>query len=138
MKEILNVKVKHREEFRPFAPVVPREMAQEIFQCDSSLPSITDYMLMVYPTKDNWQDKIPSVVHVDGSARLQTTSKESNPLYYDLLNEFSKLSGVPVLINTSFNVRGEPIVCTPKDAYNCFVNTEIDYLVLGRFLITKQ
>ena len=81
---------------------------------------------------------IPSVTHVDGSARLQTVTREQNPLYYDLIAEFEKLTGVPIVINTSFNVRGEPIVCTPSDAYLCFMRTNMDHLVLGSFLLDKK
>jgi len=95
-------------------------------------------MLMVYPVKKEWHKKIPSVTHVDGSGRLQTIRKEDNPLYYDLIKEFGKLSKIPILINTSFNIRGEPIVCSPNDAYRCMMGTGIDYLVAGNFLIKRE
>ncbi len=115
MQEILNLKVKHREKFRPFAPVVCKDDAEKYFECDIPIPDPTDFMLMVYPIKEKWRKIIPSVTHVDGSGRLQTIEKNQNPLYYDLIKEFGKLSGIPILINTSFNIRGEPIVCTPLD-----------------------
>lgn len=138
MQEILNLKVKHREKFRPFAPVVCCDDAQKYFDCDNPIPKPTDFMLMVYPILKKWHDKIPSVTHVDGSGRLQTVRKEQNVAYYNLIKEFGKLSGIPILINTSFNIRGEPIVCTPKDAYRCMMGTEIDYLVVGKFLVKRS
>ncbi len=137
-KEALNLKVKHRENFRPFAPVVCAEDATEYFECDVPLPKPTDYMLMVYPIRPKWRDKIPSVSHIDGSGRLQTIRRNQNQMYYDLIKEFGKLSKIPILINTSFNIRGEPIVCTPHDAYRCMMGTEIDYLVMGKFLISRK
>src|SRR3989338_4258863 len=95
-------------------------------------------MLMVYPVKEEKRKLIPAVTHVDGSGRLQTIRKEQNPAYYGLIKEFEKLSGVPILINTSFNKRGEPIVCTPEHAYRCMMGTGIDYLVMGRFIIARK
>lgn len=136
-KELLNTKVKHREKFRPFAPVVCVDDAAKYFVCDEPLPEPTDYMLMVYPVRKEWQEKIPSVTHVDGSGRLQTIRRQQNELYYDLIKKFGALTGVPILINTSFNIRGEPIVCTPRDAYRCMMGTGIDYLVMGNFLIKR-
>ena len=138
MQEILNLKVKHRESFRPFAPVVCEDDAKKYFNCDVPIPEATDFMLMVYPIKKEWQKKIPAVTHVDGSGRLQTVRRHQNPLYYDLIKEFGKLSGIPILINTSFNIRGEPIVCTPNDAYKCMMGTGIDYLVMDKFLIKRE
>lgn len=138
MQDILNKKVKHREEFRPFAPAVLREEAGKYFEVDDPLPAITDFMLMVYPTKKEWAGKVPSVVHVDGSARLQTVREKPNVLYYQIIKEFSSLSGLPIIINTSFNVRGEPIVCSPLDAYRCMMGTEMDYLVIDKFLISRK
>ena len=88
--------------------------------------------------KQEWQKKIPSVTHVDGSGRLQTIRREQNHLYYDVIKEFGKMSGIPILINTSFNIRGEPIVCTPYDAYKCMMGTGIDYLVMDKFLINRE
>ncbi len=138
MQEILNLKVKHREKFRPFAPVVCEEDANKYFECDKPIPEPTDFMLMVYPVKKQWRKKIPAVTHVDGSGRLQTIRKEQNPRYYNLIKEFKKLSGIPILINTSFNIRGEPIVCTPSDAYRCMMGTGIDYLILENFIIKRE
>lgn len=138
MQEILNLKVKHRESFRPFAPVVCEDDALTYFECDVPIPEPTDFMLMVYPIKKQWHHKIPAVTHVDGSGRLQTIRKDQNPLYYGLIKEFGKLSGIPIIINTSFNIRGEPIVCTPFDAYKCMMGTGIDYLVIDKFLIKRS
>ncbi|HLD10920.1 MAG TPA: carbamoyltransferase [Candidatus Nanoarchaeia archaeon] len=138
MKEILNLKVKHREKFRPFAPVVCEDDALRYFDCDTPIPESTDFMLMVYPIKKKWHNKIPAVTHVDGSGRLQTIRKYQNQLYYNLIKEFGKLSGIPILINTSFNIRGEPIVCNPHDAYKCMMGTGIDYLVIDKFLIKRD
>jgi len=137
-KELLNAKVKHREPFRPFAPAVCEDDALTYFDCDDPIPEPTDYMLMVYPVRKKWQKVIPSVTHVDGSGRLQTVRRDQNPRYYDLLKAFGKLSGVPILINTSFNIRGEPIVCSPYDAYKCMMGTGIDYLVMDTFLIARE
>ena len=138
MKDILNLKVKHREGFRPFAPVVCEDYAMKYFDCDDPIPEPTDFMLMVYPIRKEWHDKIPSVTHVDGSGRLQTIRRHQNHLYYDVIKEFGRLSGIPILINTSFNIRGEPIVCTPYDAYKCMMGTGIDYLVIDKFLIKRE
>jgi len=138
MQAILNQKVKHREKFRPFAPVVCTQDASLYFECDSPLPESADYMLMVYPVRQEYRERIPAVTHVDGSGRLQTIRREQNPLYYDLIKEFGKLSGIPIIINTSFNIRGEPIVCTPFDAYRCMMGTGIDCLVMDRFLIKGE
>jgi len=137
-KELLNTKVKHREIFRPFAPVVCEDDALEYFDCDRPVPGPTDFMLMVYPVFRKWHKKLPSVTHVDGSGRLQTIRRKQNPLYYDVIKEFGKLSGIPILINTSFNIRGEPIVCTPYDAYRCMTGTGIDCLVIDRFLVKRE
>ncbi len=134
MKDILNLKVKHREHFRPFAPVVTVEDAHKYFEMGMSEEP---YMLFVYPIKEKYHKLIPSVTHVDGTGRLQTISKKQNPLYYDLIKEFGKLSGIPILINTSYNIRGEPIVCIPQDAYRCMMGTGIDYLVIGKFLVKR-
>ncbi|MEK6879728.1 MAG: carbamoyltransferase [Nanoarchaeota archaeon] len=138
MKEILNLKVKHREKFRPFAPVVCIEDANKYFDCNKPIPEAADFMLMVYPIKEQYHKKIPAVTHVDGSGRLQTVRGDQNKLYYNLIKEFGRLSGIPVLINTSFNIRGEPIVCSPHDAYKCMMGTGIDYLVIGDFLIKRE
>nr|AIF17254.1 carbamoyltransferase [uncultured marine thaumarchaeote KM3_76_G12] len=131
MKDILNEKIKHRESFRPFAPCILEECASEYFDVDVSSP----YMLLVAPVKK--PEKIPAVTHVDGTARLQTVSKDINLLFYNLITEFYKITGVPVLINTSMNVRGEPIVDTPEQAYNMIVKTDMDYIVMGDYIIKK-
>jgi len=131
MKDILNEKIKHRESFRPFAPSILEEHASEYFELDIPSP----YMLLVAKVKK--PDKIPAVTHVDGTGRLQTVSRKANPLYYDLINEFYKLTGTPVIINTSMNVKGEPIVNTPSQGYAMLRKTEMDYLVMGNFLISK-
>ncbi len=138
MRDILNLKVKHREKFRPFAPVVCKDDALKYFDCDKPLPEPTDFMLVVYQIKKRWHKRIPAVTHVDGSGRLQTISRHQNPLYYDLIKEFGKLSGIPILINTSFNIRGEPIICTPYDAYKCMMGTGIDYLIMDKFIIKRE
>ena len=129
MKDILNEKIKHRESFRPFAPSVLEEYASEYFDIDIPSP----YMLMVAKVKK--PEIIPAVTHVDGTGRLQTVSNDANPLYYDLINEFYKITGVPVIINTSMNVMGEPIVNTPEQAFQMIVKTDMDCLVLGNNLI---
>jgi carbamoyltransferase len=136
-KELLNEKVKHRERFRPFAPVVCADDADEYFECDQPLPEMTDYMLMVYPVREKWRKRLPAVTHVDGTGRLQSIRRAQNPLYYDLIKAFGRRSGIPILINTSYNIRGEPIVCTPADAYKCMMGTGIDALMMGSFLIRR-
>ena len=95
-------------------------------------------MLMVYPIRESWKKRIPSVTHVDGTGRLQTIGYDQNPNYYNLIKAFGKLSSIPILINTSFNIRGEPIVCTPYDAYRCMMGTGIDYLIMDKFLIKRS
>ncbi len=137
MKDILNLKVKHREHFRPFAPVVCEDDATDYFICDKPLPKPTDFMLMVYPVKAEKRKLLPAITHVDGSGRLQTIRKKDHPLYYGVIKEFGKLSKIPILVNTSFNIRGEPIVCNPYDAYKCMMGTGIDYLVMGNFLVKR-
>ncbi len=138
MQDIMNLKVKHREKFRPFAPVVCADDARKYFECDNPLPSPTDYMLMVYPIRKEKRKEIPAVVHVDGSGRLQSVRKGQNDRYYDLIKEFGRLTGTPILINTSFNIRGEPIVISPYYAYRCMMGTGIDYLVLDRFMVKRS
>ncbi|MHC1577941.1 MAG: carbamoyltransferase family protein, partial [Candidatus Methanospirareceae archaeon] len=135
MQDIVNLKIKFRESFRPFAPTVLLDKAAEYFVLDREQQS--PYMLLVTQVREE-KRVIPAVTHVDGSARVQTIAREDNPLYYDLIAEFYNLTGVPVLINTSFNVRGEPIVCTPEDAYRCFMRTKMDDLVLGDFMMSKE
>ncbi|PIP65555.1 hypothetical protein COW95_01160 [Candidatus Peregrinibacteria bacterium CG22_combo_CG10-13_8_21_14_all_49_11] len=130
----VNLKIKFRESFRPFAPTVLEEKASEWF--DLHVPS--PYMLLVADVHPDKRDKIPAVTHVDGSARIQTINQEQNPKYYKLIQAFEQKTGCPVIINTSFNVRGEPIVESPKDALNCFLHTQMDYLVMGNCLLDKQ
>ena len=132
MKDVLNEKIKHRELFRPFAPSILEEYASEYF--DLTIPS--PYMLFVAKVKK--PDKIPAVTHVDGTGRLQTVSREANPLYYDLINDFYKITGVPVVVNTSMNVRGEPIVNTPEQAYAMIIKTEMDYIMMGNYMIQRR
>jgi len=134
MKDIVNKKVKHREEFRPFAPSILIEKASKYLMHNYDSP----FMTINFETNSNARKKIISATHVDGTARAQTISQERNKLFYDLIKEFEKLTNVPALLNTSFNVKGEPIVCNLEDAYNCFMNTGIDYLVLGNYLISKD
>ena len=131
MKDILNEKIKHREAFRPFAPSILEENVSDYFEIDRTSP----YMLMVAPVKK--PEDIPAVTHVDGTGRLQTVSRNANLLYYDLINEFYKITGVPVIINTSMNVMGEPIVNTPKQAHQMIVKTDMDCIVMGNYLVKK-
>ena len=150
MQSVMNLKVKFRESFRPFAPVVRRERVADYFELDVESP----YMLLVAPIRTDLRrppppgiqgfellkqprSTLPAVTHVDYSARVQTVERDGNPLLYDLLLRFERATGCAVLVNTSFNVRGEPIVCTPDDAYRCFVNTEMDYLVIGGFVLDR-
>jgi carbamoyltransferase len=153
MQAQVNLKIKFREGFRPFAPSVLRNRVSDYFELDTESP----YMLLVAPVKKDRQipmsadqrqlwgiDKlnvprsdIPAVTHIDYSARIQTVSRDTNPDYHDLIEAFERRTGCPVIVNTSFNVRGEPIVCTPEDAYRCFMRTHMDYLVLGPFLLRK-
>ncbi len=137
MRDIINEKVKHRELFRPFAPVILEEHIHTYFKADLELPISARYMLMVYPFRKIGFTDVPAVVHVDKTGRLQTLHKQDNPLYYDIIKEYHKLTKVPIIINTSFNVRGEPIVCTPEDAIRCFLKTDIDYLVIDQFIVSK-
>ena len=131
MKDILNEKIKHRESFRPFAPSILEEYVTEYFEIDRNSP----YMLFVTPVKK--PENIPAVTHVDGTGRLQTVNRNANPLYYDLINEFYKITKIPVIINTSMNVMGEPIVNTPEQAYQMIVKTDMDYIVMGNYLVKK-
>ncbi|VAX18023.1 Nodulation protein nolO [hydrothermal vent metagenome] len=154
MQSIMNLKIKFRESFRPFAPSILRDKVASYFEIDSDSP----YMLLVAPVKEdrrvamtNDQRKlfgieklnvarsdVPAITHVDYSARVQTVDEKRNPAYYKLIQKFEELTGSPVIINTSFNVRGEPIVCRPEEAYKCFMRTEMDYLVLGDYLLDKK
>ena len=154
MQSQMNLKIKFRESFRPFAPSVLRERVSDFFEIDADSP----YMLLVAPVRKHLRcemteeqenlfgieklrlqrSTIPAVTHVDYSARIQTVRREDNPLYYDLIAAFGRLTGCPVLVNTSFNVRGEPIVCTPEQAFACFMRTEMDCLVMEDFVIRKD
>ncbi len=154
MQKRMNLKIKYREGFRPFAPTVLEESIQDYFDVDKPSP----YMLLVVPVNEanrnkmpdnynelplykrlyNERSDIPAVTHIDFSARIQSVAKETNPKYWELINEFKNKTGYGVIVNTSFNVRGEPIVCTPEDAFRCFMNTEMDYLVMGNYLLEKS
>ena len=133
MKDYLNNKVKHRENFRPFAPVILEEFEMDYFKLKQTSP----YMLLAPETNDRYIVSIPSVVHVDKTARVQSVNANNNPYIYGILQEFYKLSGTPVVLNTSFNDNGEPIVESPDDAINTFLSTQIDVLVLENFIIYK-
>ena len=153
-QSVMNLKIKYRESFRPFAPTVLREHVHEYFELDADSP----YMLQVAPIKEERQipmsegqerlfgiqklnvprSDIPAVTHVDYSARVQTVRREDNPRYYDVIKAFQSLTGYPVVVNTSFNVRGEPIVESPEDAYRCFMRTEMDFLVVGSYILDKM
>lgn len=134
MKEKINEVVKHRQPFRPFAPIVLADRSSEIFEGEEESP----FMLLVKKVKPEWKERVAAIVHVDGTARVQTVRRETNERLYRLLQEFDRITGVPVLLNTSFNIRGEPIVETPEDAVRCFLTTGIDYLVLHDLLIGKN
>ncbi|MFJ8593449.1 carbamoyltransferase [Streptomyces sp. NPDC093598] len=135
IKDIINERIKHREQFRPFAPVVLEHLAPEVFELGKKKSS--PYMTFVVPVRPEYQDKIQGACHVDGTSRIQTVTDQSNPLLARLLREFNELTGIPCLINTSFNVAGEPIVCSPADALSCFLKTEMDHLFLGNFLVSR-
>jgi carbamoyltransferase len=126
--------IKDREDFRPVAPVVLEEKAKEWFRNARRSP----YMLFVFDVMPAAADAIPAVRHVDGTARIQTVSREQSPLYYDLISAFERRTGVPVLVNTSFNTRGEPIVCTPRQALESFWTSPLDALVIGPFVVEKR
>jgi carbamoyltransferase len=132
MKAVLNARIKRREAFRPFAPSILLEKVGEYFEKDYPDP----FMIKVYPVKAPKRSLIPAVTHVDGTGRLQTVSKEDNPLYWGLIKEFEKLTGLPLILNTSFN-ENEPIVCKPREAIDCFLRTKMDVLVLGNYMIRR-
>ena len=132
MKKILNLKIKMRESFRPFAPSIIRESVIDWFETDYDVP----FMLQVYQIKEEKRKEIPSVTHVNGSGRLQTITEKQNPLYYKLIREFEKITGVPIALNASFN-ENEPVVCKPAEALDCFLRTKMDVLVLGDFFIKR-
>ncbi|HEY5604711.1 MAG TPA: carbamoyltransferase C-terminal domain-containing protein, partial [Gammaproteobacteria bacterium] len=133
MKDILNLKIKRRESFRPFAPSILREQVPEWFEEDDDVP----FMMKVFQIRAEKRAEIPAVTHVDGSGRLQTVSKTTNPRYYHLIDTFRELTGVPILLNTSFN-ENEPVVCHPKEALDCFLRTRMDVLVLGDYFISRK
>ncbi len=133
MKDILNLKIKRRESFRPFAPSILRESVTEWFEEDDDVP----FMMQVFQIKEEKRAQIPAVTHVDGSGRLQTVSADSNPRYHQLISAFKDLTGVPIILNTSFN-ENEPVVCRPEEALNCFLRTKMDVLVLGNWFIQRE
>ena len=134
MKEILNGKVKKRESFRPYAPVVLEERAGEFFELAGASP----FMLLAPMVKQDKKSIIPGVVHVDGTARVQTVQQDTNYKLWRLIKDFESITGVPIIINTSFNLRGEPVVCSPEDAMACFRKSDMDYLVLGNFVLERR
>ena len=133
MKDILNARIKHREAFRPFAPSVLAERQNDLFEQDHPSP----FMLHVYKIRPEWRERLSAVNHVDDTGRLQTVSRNENRLYYDLISAFDKKTGIPVILNTSFN-ENEPIVCRPSEAIECFMRTKMDALVIGSFFCQKQ
>lgn len=133
MRDLINQKIKFREKFRPFAPSVLEEHIGEYFEMDSPVP----FMEKVFPIRPEQQHKIPAVTHTDGTGRLQSVSRQANPLYWDLIHAFANKTGIPMILNTSFN-ENEPIVCTPEEAFQCFQRTKMDTLVLGSFYIERS
>ena len=136
-KEVLNLRVKHREAFRPFAPVIPLEEARNWFEMDGISPD-SGFMLRVCPFKEDKKAQVPAVVHVDGTGRIQTVTKEANGRFYDLIKKFQEKTGVPIILNTSFNIMGMPIIETPQDALLCLLSTGIDYCVLEDTIVKKR
>ena len=133
MKEILNQKIKRRESFRPFAPSVLRESVEEWFEEDDDVP----FMMKVFQIKEHKRSQIPAVTHVDGSGRLQTVSEKTNPRYHALIKQFCSITGIPILLNTSFN-ENEPVVCLPDEALDCFLRTKMDVVVLNDYFIRRK
>jgi carbamoyltransferase len=133
MKDILNLKIKRRESFRPFAPSILREAVSEWFEQDDDVP----FMMQVYPIREDKRSKIPAVTHVDGSGRLQTVNAETNPRYHQLISAFGEMTGVPIVLNTSFN-ENEPVVCKPEEALDCFLRTKMDVLVMGNYMVVRS
>jgi len=133
IKDVLNAKIKRRESFRPFAPSILREAVAEWFETDDDVP----FMMKVFQIRSKYRDMIPAVIHVDGTGRLQTVHKETNPRYYRLIEHFRDLTGIPLVLNTSFN-ENEPVVCYPEEALDCFLRTEMDALGLGNFFIERK
>lgn len=139
MKDIVNIKIKFREPFRPFAPSILAERAEEYFDLpDAASHYPTRFMLMVTPVREDKREVVPAITHVDGTGRLQTVRKETNPRYHGLIERFGAATGVPMLLNTSFNLRGEPVVTTPANAWHTFTHSGMDALVLGNYLIVKE
>jgi len=134
-KDLVNAAVKYRESFRPFAPAILAERVHDYFHAEPA--GCVRFMERVYQFREEVRDKVPAVVHVDGSGRLQSVEREQNSRFYDLITEFEKLTGVPIVLNTSFNLNGEPIVCTPADALRTFFSCGLDALVMGDYLIRK-
>ena len=133
MKDVLNFKIKRRESFRPFAPSILREAVPQWFEVDDDVP----FMMQVYPIREEKRAQIPAVTHVDGSGRLQTVTRETNPRYYRLIEAFAGLTGVPMVLNTSFN-ENEPVVCKPEEALDCFLRTKMDLLVMGNWVVERR
>ena len=133
MKELLNAKIKRRESFRPFAPAILRASVAEWFEQEDDVP----YMMQVFQIREEKRALLPAVCHVDGSGRLQTVHRETNPLFHRLITTFFFLTGVPILLSTSFN-ENEPVVCTPQEALDCFLRTKMDMLVLGSFVLERR
>jgi carbamoyltransferase len=133
MKEILNNKIKRRESFRPFAPSILREQVGEWFEQEDDVP----FMMQVFQVRAEKRALIPATTHVDGSGRLQTVHRETNALYWELISEFHRIAGVPIVLNTSFN-ENEPVVCRPEEALDCFLRTRMDVLVLGNYWIERK
>jgi len=133
MKDILNAKIKRRESFRPFAPSILREAVGEWFEQEDDVP----FMMQVFQVREDKRALIPAVTHVDGSGRLQTVHRETNPLYHQLISAFHSLTSVPLVLNTSFN-ENEPVVCRPEEALDCFLRTKMDVLVLGSFFVERK
>jgi carbamoyltransferase len=139
MKDIVNTKIKFREPYRPFAPSVLAESAERYFDLPGACQCLpARFMLLVVPVRPEHHATLPAITHVDGSGRLQTVFKRTNPLYYSLIERFGQATGVPVVLNTSFNLKGEPIVTTPANAHNTFVKSDMDLLVLGNVLVRKR
>ena len=134
MKATLNAKIKRRESFRPFAPSVMEEAVAEWFEEDDSVP----FMMQVFQVREEKRKLIPAVTHVDGSGRLQTVTSSTNPRYHKLIESFRDLTGIPMVLNTSFNENDEPVVCKPEEALDCFLRTKMDKLVLGNVIIARR
>ena len=135
MKNKINSIIKYRESYRPFAPSVLSEKSNIFFEVDERFQS--NFMEKVVPVREEYRSQLPAITHVDGSGRIQTVVRENNELFFDIIKEFEKISGFPIILNTSFNINGEPIVLSPDDALNTFFNSGLEYLVLEKYLIQK-